>query len=104
MDANLSRLISLRISNKDYVQLEQTAEHLGLKPAVLARMLVRVGLSAPKEKSRRHSQHELDVAFKKLECTVVSSDVSHIDPVELINRMRNERAQEILSNPPRSAE
>ena len=90
------KVISLRVSETDYAKLEQAAAGLGLKPAVLARVLVRAGLNAPSNAPRNRSRKDALAALDRLDRFVASGRAPAVDVVELIRRARDERDDQIM--------
>lgn len=89
MGADKPRLVSLRVSEDDYAKLAGQAGALGLKPAVLARVLLRTSLNSSASSSR-HSLAEFHEALAALDA-LVPADGLPIDGVEEIRRVREER-------------
>ena len=102
MKSQRSRLVSLRVSEADYAALEQQAADLGLKPAVLARVLIRTSLNAPRETGRRHTRRQVTAILDRIEKRVAGS-APDVDAVELIRRARDERdghLAQVVTAPP----
>jgi hypothetical protein len=97
MTAQASRLISLRIPAGDYSKLQRDAAALGLKPAVLARVLIRASLNAPSAAPRRHSRRQVAAALDRIDRRIATGGVPAVDPVALIKRAREEREQQRAS-------
>ena len=95
MRAGASRLVSVRISEADHAKLEQEATTLGLKPAVLARLLLRLSLNEPRTLAKRHSRHEVEKALARLDRLATAGATPAFDAVELIRRARDERAKQV---------
>jgi hypothetical protein len=90
-----SRLVSLRLPESDYSKLQHQAAALGLKPAVLARVIVRTGLSAPGE-AGRHSRRSREAALARLSRHAARGKLPTVDAVELIKAVRKERDEQIV--------
>jgi hypothetical protein len=90
MTSNTRRLVSVRFSESDYTKLEKEAAALGLKPAVLARVMIRAGLNAPREASRPHSRKQFTEALARID-RLAARGAASADPVALIRRAREER-------------
>jgi hypothetical protein len=86
-----SRTISLRFSEADYLKLKDEAAILGLKPAVLARVIVRTSLNAPRDASRRSSRRRFAAALAGLNHLVASGGGAPVDAVEVIRKVRGQR-------------
>jgi hypothetical protein len=86
-----SRTISLRFSEADYLKLREEAAVLGLKPAVLARVIVRTSLNAPRDASRRSSRRRFAAALEGLNHLVATGGGAPVDPVEVIREVRRQR-------------
>jgi hypothetical protein len=86
-----SRTISLRFSEADYVKLKEQAAILGLKPAVLARVIVRTSLNAPRDASRRSSRRRFAAALEGLNNLVAAGGGAPVDAVEVIREVRRQR-------------
>ncbi len=102
MNPATTKTISLRFSESDYVKLEEQAAALGLKPAVLARVIVRTTLNAPAAERPRASRRQFSAALKKVNELVAKGGGAPIDPVELIHRVRDRRSdqlRDVLSPP-----
>jgi hypothetical protein len=95
MTARPAKLVSLRISTEDYVNLERQAASLGVKPAVFARLLVRLGLNSPATAGRRHNRRQVADALARLDKRAAGGRAPQVDAVELIRRARDERGQRI---------
>lgn len=96
MESGTPRLISLRLADADDTKLRKQADSLGLKPAVFARLLIRVGLNQPQLGGKRHSRKQVESAFKRLERLAASGDVAPFDAAEVIRRMREEREEHLI--------
>ncbi len=104
MDYEPTRTISLRFSEADYVKLREQATALGLRPAVLARVIVRTTLHAPPDARRRTSRGQFTAALKKVNDLVATGGGAPVDAVELIHRLRDRRDDqlgEVLTPPPK---
>ena len=88
-------MISLRFSESDYSKLRDEAASLGLKPAVLARTLVRTGLNAPQQSPARHNRQQVKEILARLDRHVADGAVSQVDVVELIHQNREERIKQL---------
>jgi hypothetical protein len=86
-----SRTISLRFSEADYLKLKEEAAVLGLKPAVLARVIVRTSLNAPRDALRRSSRRRFAAALEGLNNLVASGGGAPVDAVEVIREVRRQR-------------
>ena len=103
VSAGTAKTISVRFSEADYAKLETQATALGLKPAVLARVIVRTTLNAPPGSRTRTSRRRFSAALKKVNDLVATGGGDPVDAVELIHRGREERGghlEEVLSLPP----
>src|SRR5438309_2020521 len=97
MTSDARRLISVRLSESDYSKPEKEAAALGLKPAVLARVMVRAGLNAPREASRPHSRKQFTEALARIDRLVASGRAAPVDAVDLIRLAREEREKQLAS-------
>jgi len=97
MAAKATKLVSLRIDEQDYEKLQREAAALGLKPAVLARLLLRTSLNGAQTTPRRHSRREVAAARRRLEEEASAGRMPNVDAVELIRRMRDERAEHLMA-------
>jgi hypothetical protein len=102
MSTETSRLVSLRLPESDYSKLQRQAAALGLKPAVLARVIVRTCLSAPRDAATRHSRRQAEAALARLSRHAASGNLPAVDAVELIKAGREERDEQIVRAPVRS--
>jgi hypothetical protein len=91
MKSHPTRLVSLRVSEGDYAKLEQQSADLGLKPAVLARVLIRAGLNAPTDASRRHTRRQVAAVLNRIDKRVAATQDRSVDAAALIRRGRDER-------------
>ena len=96
MNTPNQKVVSLRVSETDYAKLEQAAAGLGLKPAVLARVLVRAGLNAPSNAPRKRSRKDALAALDRLDRFVASGRAPAVDVVELIRQAREERDDQLM--------
>ena len=85
----------MRISEEDYSKLESEALALGLAPAVLARLLLRLSLNEPRANVRRHSRRDVERAVGRLERLATSGQLPSFDAVELVRQTRDARADHI---------
>jgi hypothetical protein len=83
--------ISLRLSEADYLKLKDEAAILGLKPAVLARVMVRTSLNTPRDAARRSSRRRFAAALAGLNHLVASGGGAPVDAVEVIREVRWQR-------------
>jgi hypothetical protein len=97
MTSSARRLVSVRFSESDYTRLEKEAAALGLKPAVLARVMVRAGLNAPREATRPHSRKQFAEAMARLDRLAAHGRAMSADPVGLTRRAREERENQRAS-------
>lgn len=95
MATDATKLVSLRFSETDYSKLKEEAASLGLKPAVLARVLIRASLNASREAPVRHSRKQFVAALGRLDRLVASSGAPAVDAVELIRQARDERDERL---------
>jgi hypothetical protein len=95
MKSHPTRLVSLRVSESDYAKLEQQSADLGLKPAVLARVLIRASLNAPAEASRRHTRRQVAAVLDRIDKRVAATKHPSVDAVALIRRARDERDEHL---------
>ncbi len=86
-----TRTLSLRFSESDYLKLRQEAAALGLKPAVLARVIVRTSLNAPEDERRQGSARRFTAALDRLNRLVAGGEGAAVDPVDVINSVRQQR-------------
>jgi hypothetical protein len=93
MKSERTRLVSLRVSEGDYARLEQQAADLGLKPAVLARVLIRTSLNAPHETGRRHARRQVTAILDRIEKRVAAATTPSVDVVEVVRRARDDRGE-----------
>lgn len=96
MTAPTQKLVSVRFSETDYAKLEEAAAMLGLKPAVLARVLVRAGLNAPRISPSRRSHKAALAALGRLDRLVAAGRAPTVDAVELIREAREEREHQVV--------
>jgi hypothetical protein len=94
-----SRTISLRFSEADYVKLREEAATLGLKPAVLARVIVRTSLNSPHDGPRRSSRRRFAAALEGLNHLVASGGGAPVDAVEVIHAVRRQRNHHLAQVP-----
>jgi len=97
MTSNVRRLVSVRFSESDYSKLEKEAAALGLKPAVLARVMVRAGLNAPREATQPHSGKQFTDALARIDRLAARGRAVSADPVGLIRQAREEREKQRAS-------
>jgi hypothetical protein len=97
MTSDARRVISVRLSESDYSKLEKEAAALGLKPAVLARVMVRAGLNAPREATRPHSRKQFTEALARIDRLAARGRAASADPVALIRLAREEREKQLAS-------
>jgi hypothetical protein len=95
MKSETTRLLSLRVSEGDYVKLEQQSAALGLKPAVLARVLIRASLNAPRMTGRRHTRRQVASVLDRIDRRVAAGGASGVDAVALIQSAREERDEHL---------
>ena len=99
MTLDTSRTISLRFSETDYVKLREEAATLGLKPAVLARVIVRTSLNSPHHGPRRSSRRRFAAALEGLNHLVASGGGAPVDAVEVIHAVRRQRNHHLAQVP-----
>jgi hypothetical protein len=95
MSSQPTRLVSLRVSESDYAKLEQQSAALGLKPAVLARVLIRSSLNAPARPPHRHTRRQVAAVLDRIDKRVATTNAAPIDAVALIHRARDERDEQL---------
>jgi hypothetical protein len=95
MTSQTPRVVSLRVSEGDYAKLEEQSAALGLKPAVLARVLIRAGLNEPRTARRRHSRRQVASVLDRIDRRVAAAGAPGFDAVALIQRARDERAEHL---------
>ncbi len=95
MKSQTTHLVSLRVSEGDYVKLEQQSAALGLKPAVLARVLIRASLNAPRTTHRRHSRRRVASVLDRIDRRVAGGAAPGVDAVALIQRARDGRDEHL---------
>ena len=101
MSSTPTRLVSLRITEQDYAKLSGQAESLGLRPAVLARLILRTSLHVLPEPPPARGIAELQTALARLDPQRVASDGGP-DAVEVIRRGREARDARLMpfASPP----
>lgn len=95
MASQPTRLVSLRVSESDYAKLEEQSTALGLKPAVLARVLIRASLNVPREVSRRHTRRQVAAVLERIDKRVAATQDPSVDAVALIRRARDQRDEHV---------
>lgn len=91
--------MSLRLTEADYAKLEREAARLGLRPAVLARLMLRVSLNSPAAMHQRYTRRDAAAALHDLEDDATAGRTVEFDAVELIRRLREDRAADLVGVP-----
>ena len=87
--------LSLRFSQADYSKLREEAAALGLRPAVLARVIIRTSLNAPHEERRRSGRRQFTAALERLNALTGSGGGGPVDAVEVIRGARQRREAQL---------